>query len=358
MYLFEKIKCCLPILGLWGIILAQSPAQQKTIKHYHVIINNNKQIKELTGLAHISYLDNGAILDSTNYSFIVPLSEKYAYVDGPDEGLRLLRKMDKEIIDRFEYKYNLNGLLDNIICKGSLNQIIWKEFYKYTPDNVLIKTIRFNPSKAESRKNLLRLKKQENKSSWSEAFVYDSTGTMMEHQEFYDEYLIERTTYRLLDNEERTLLQEYFDPSLIQKTVYKFNELGKIKHQLVIKGMGVSVKSITYSYDGFGRKNKTITFNEDGLVQDSIKWSYKQNQSISMHYNEMGYIHRQFVKDFDSRLKIEKERRLDGIGNLLFKQVYSYSEGGNLYMIRKFNPLHPNRTNEKIPLNVSIFEYD
>lgn len=358
MSLFKKIKRCLPIFGLLSVILAQSPTQQKTIKHYHVIISNNKQVKELTGLAHISYSKSGSILDSTNYSFVVPLSEKYAYVDGPDEGLRLLRKIDKEIVDQFEYNYNLGGLLDNIICKGNSNQIIWKEFYKYTPDNVLLKTIRFNPRKAEPRQNLIRLKKQKNISSWSEAFVYDSTGTMMEHQEFYDEYLIERTTYRLGNLGERILLQEYFDPSLIQKTVYKFNELEKIKHQLVIKGLGISVKSITFSYDGFGRKNKTITFNEDGLVQDSIKWSYKQNQAISTHYNEMGYIHRQFVYDFDSSLGLVKERRLDGVGNLLFKQVYSYSENGKLYMIRKFNPLHPNRTNDKIPLNVSIFEYD
>lgn len=358
MYLLEKIKCCILIFVSMGTIFAQQPIQQKIIKHYHVVVSDNNQVKELTGLAQIHYLSDGSILDSTNYSYVTPLSEKYAYVGGSEEGLQLLRKMDKEIIDRYLYEYNLDGVLENIICTGKTNQILWKEFYKYSPNGVLLKTIRFNPDKAEPQQSMVRLKKQNQISSWTEAFVYDTTGTMMEHQEFYDEFLIERTTYRLSESGKQTLLQEYYDPSLIQKSIYKFNELGKIKHQLIVENQGISVKSITFSYDGFGRQNKTITFNEDGLVQDSIKWVYKQNQAISTHYNEMGYIHRQFIYDFDSHIKLLKERQYDGAGNLLFKQIYSYSENDRLFMIRKFNPNHPNRTNDKIPLNVSIFEYD
>lgn len=354
MHLFEKHKKRFYILLVFGVLFGKPPFQEKIIKHYHVAVSDEEQVNELTGMAHVFYSKSGAILDSTNYSFIVPLSEKYAYINGKQEGLQLLRKMDKEVINRYVYNYNLNGALDHLTCYIKDDKIQWKEFYKYSPDGLLIKSIRFNPDKAKPKSKPSLSKK----STWGEVFVYDTTGSIMTHEEYYDEYLIEKHTYRLDKKNNSSHLHEYYDPSFIQKTEYKYNELGKVHHKLVVENRGVSVKSITYDYDGFGRLNKTISFNEDGLVQDSTIWSYKKEQTISVQYNDMGYIHRRHMREYSSDQKLLHKIDYDGVGNVLFKQAFSYSKEGLLNMVRSFDPHHPNRTNDIIPLNVSIFEYD
>ncbi|MBT3732580.1 MAG: hypothetical protein HOG30_05775 [Candidatus Marinimicrobia bacterium] len=350
-----KILCCFYLFGFADCLVAQSPVRQKRIKHYRVTKNDATQIRELIGMAQVNYSPEGQMTDSTNYSFITALRDKYVYVSGENEGLRLTRKQDKHLINRYEYKYDLLGNLEQVLYFEKNKHVLWKEYYKYFPNGRLQKIVRFKARKLREKKESPDANVN---NAWRESFVYDENGTMIEHREYYDGILIEKKTYGFDEDKEQILLEEYYDPSFIKKSVYTYNDFGNLEHKLLIKELGVSVASLTYAYDELGRLSKQISFSHDGLIQDSVRWHYKQNQTLLHHYSDMGYVSREIILDYRDNSMLLKERKYDGIGQLLSKKVYSYSDKGRLKTIQTFEAFHPFQAEDKNLNHVSILKYD
>ena len=77
------------------IISALIGNKTTTIKTFHVFESFGTQTQELKNSIIINFDSNGFVVDSTIYSHTLPLSEKYVYVSGPNEGLKLRRSYDE-----------------------------------------------------------------------------------------------------------------------------------------------------------------------------------------------------------------------------------------------------------------------
>ena len=67
-----------------------------SIKTYHTLTSFGTKTKELKNSVIIKYDENQFQIDSSIYSHDIPLSEKYVYVVGANEGLKLKREFGKE----------------------------------------------------------------------------------------------------------------------------------------------------------------------------------------------------------------------------------------------------------------------
>ena len=88
-YKVKKIFCSLMIATLMG-------NKTTTIKLFHVFESFGTQTQDLKNSVIINFDSNGFVVDSTIYSHTLPLSEKYVYVSGPNEGLNLEETMMKK----------------------------------------------------------------------------------------------------------------------------------------------------------------------------------------------------------------------------------------------------------------------
>ena len=89
-----------------------------TIKVFHVFESFGTQTQELKNSVVINFDSNGFIVDSTIYSHTLPLSEKYVYVSGPNEGLKLRRNYDEEMILSYRFENDKQG-------KQNKYRIVW-----------------------------------------------------------------------------------------------------------------------------------------------------------------------------------------------------------------------------------------
>ena len=80
-----------------------------TIKLFHVFESFGTQTQELKNSVIINFDSNGFVVDSTIYSHTLPLSEKYVYVSGPNEGLKLRRNYDEEMILSYRFENDEQG---------------------------------------------------------------------------------------------------------------------------------------------------------------------------------------------------------------------------------------------------------
>ena len=80
-----------------------------TIKVFHVFKSFGTQTQELKNSVVVNFDSNGFVVDSTIYSHTLPLNEKYVYVSGPDEGLKLRRNYDKEMILSYRFENDKKG---------------------------------------------------------------------------------------------------------------------------------------------------------------------------------------------------------------------------------------------------------
>ena len=91
------------------MITALTGNKATTIKVFHAFENFGTQTQELKNSVVINFDSNGFVVDSTIYSHTLPLSEKYEYVSGPNEGLKLRRSYDKEMILSYRVENDKKG---------------------------------------------------------------------------------------------------------------------------------------------------------------------------------------------------------------------------------------------------------
>ena len=102
-----------------------------TIKVFHVLESFGTQTEDLKNSIVMNYNNKNLLLDSTIYSHLVPLSKKYVYVSGENEGLKLQHKYDKKTVLSYQFEYDKNVNRVSTTLYGSNDSLYWREFHKY-----------------------------------------------------------------------------------------------------------------------------------------------------------------------------------------------------------------------------------
>ena len=94
---------------LFSILTSCLFGETITIKFFHVFNSFGVETQELKNSIIINYDKKGFMVDSTVYTHTLPLSKKYVYVLGLDEGLKLQRKYDKEMVLSYRFENDSGG---------------------------------------------------------------------------------------------------------------------------------------------------------------------------------------------------------------------------------------------------------
>ena len=339
--------------ALWG-------KTTTTIKMFHIFENFGTETQELKNSIMLSFNTVGLMLDSTIYSHTIPLSKKYVYVSGANEGLKLKRNYDKEKILSYRFQYDINGNLIKTDLYGHNDSLYWKQYQKYDDSNKIIKRIRYSPAQAINPKMIF----SENDSKsviWGEDYDYDSTKTKLEHKEIYNGYVLVITSYYINESGIPVKQKEYFDPSVIFQTIFFHNENGQIKEERTVGRFGQSLESRIYEYDILSRKISTTVYNNKGEIEKIYNTIFDDDNFKTYDYYSDSEVKLYSIKEtiLDNQGRTYIEALLDGKSKVLEKNVYYYSQNGQLQEIKQYDMLRRGRKGKnEIPIRVSTYEYD
>ena len=348
------------IIYIFKIFITSSLyANQTSIKTFHVFSSFGTQTKELKNSITLTYDKNGFLIDSTIFTHDVPLNEKYIYVTGKNEGLKLQGTYDKKKILSYSFKNDSLGKRINTTLKGSKDSIYWKEFNKYDERGVLIKKLRYNPLEIKNRYDSLDYKNQE-KLIWGELYNYNTSNTVLEKKELYDSYILETTIFDIDSLNNIKKRDEYFDPSVIFRTIYFHDQNKNLIKEISIGKNGKSIGSKSYNYDILGRKTQIKTYDSDGLLYETLNISY-DDKLLKVY---------EYYFDSSKQLFSIKETLLNSQGNpyiiaildnedrVLEKNVYYYDVQGRIDQIKQYDMIRQRQYDDfQIPVKVSIYEY-
>ena len=319
-----------------------------------------RPIQELKNSIVINFNDRGLMSDSTIYSHTTPLNKKYVYISGDEEGLKLKRTFKREMVLSYFFDYNKTGKKIATTLIGSDDKIIWIEFLKYDSNDNLIKKLKYDPSKATNPEMMVN---SENtyKMTWAEIYNYDSTGTILERKELYNNYILSVTTFNIDSSKIAKKKSEYFDPSIIFQTTYFHNLKKQINHEISVDRFGKSLGSKTFEYDFMGRIVKSKTYNESGLIDHTLNTTYDDdNLKIYYHYSDSLLksipIKEVILNDLNNKyIKI----KLEGNEKILEKEVYYYDKKNRISKIKIYDMVRKEKDNiGEIPIMLHTYEYD
>ena len=162
------IRCIITGFFLSSIIFGLKTI---TVKVYHVFESFGEEIQELKYSTIMNFNTKGLMIDSTIYTHTIPLTKKYVYISGEDEGLILKRTYDKEVVLSYQFEYDEFKQKLSTTLYGSNDSLYWKEYYKYDDNNFLYKQIRYDPKKAINTEMIGDNK--DGKMIWAEQYVYN-----------------------------------------------------------------------------------------------------------------------------------------------------------------------------------------
>lgn len=308
----------------------------------------------------MNFNDRGLMSDSTIYSHTTPLNKKYVYVSGDDEGLKLEHTFKKEMILSYLFDYNKVGKRVSTTLIGSDSKILWIEFLKYDSDQKLIKKLKYDPSKATNPEMVID---SENtyEMTWAEIYNYDSTGTILERKEVYNNYILSITTFDIDSSKGAKKRSEYFDPSIIYQTTYFHNLKNQINHEISIDRFGKSLGSKLFEYDFMGRIVKSKIYNESGLVDYILNTTYDDDDLKKYYYHSDSSLKKTRIKEVilnDLHNKYIKIK-LEGNEKILEKEVYYYDEKNRISRIKIYDMVRKGKGhNDEIPIMLHTYEYD
>ena len=331
-----------------------------TIKVFHIFESFGTETQELKNSIVLNFDLNGLIVDSTIYSHTLPLSKRYVYVSGPNEGLQLRRSYDQEMILSYRFEYDSQGNRISTALYGAGDSLYWRQYQKYDGNNKIIKRIRYNPFQAINpdmmhgggdSKNML----------WGESYNYDSTGTMLEHKELYNNYVLVITSFKLGLLEGPKKQGEYFDPSVMFQTIFFHNELGQLTEERSVGRFGQSLGSKTYEYDILGRRVSTVVYNEKGTVEKIYNTVFDDENFKTFDYYSDSNIKLNSIREvlLDNQGRTYVEAVLDGQDKVLEKNVFFYDNEGRIKEVKNYDMLRRGRQGKnEIPIRVNTYEYD
>lgn len=344
-------------------LLIYSPIQMKTksttIRQYAIFKSFGAENQELKNSIVVNYNRIGQKIDSTLYSHSIPLSKRYIYVTGPDEGVKLEKTYDKEVILSYRFSYNLDGNRISTELFGIEDTLFWKEYNKYDRENRIVKKIRYSPGKAINIEKTHE-KERPGKLIWGENYNYDSTGTILKKEEVYDGYILEATTFDIDSLGIPKKRGEYFDPSVIFRTIYFHNEFGQLINEITTERLGKSQESKSHKYDGLGRRIKTIIYNSDGLPIKKVNKVYLElDLRISeTHTDSSGSILSEIETRLDQENRPFVQAIIDEKGRLTEKRVFKYDFQGRIVSLKSYDMLRRGKDDQEIPITIMTYEYE
>ena len=335
-------------------------SQSITIKVFHVYESFGTQTEELKNSIEINYNNNNLIIDSTIYSHLIPLSKKYVYVSGENEGLQLQHKYDKKTILSYQFEYDNHGNRVSTTLYGTNDSLYWKEFQKHDNMGKIIKTIRYDPGQAINPE-MIGKSQDPGKLIWAEAYNYNDFGNSFERRELYDNYCLVISTYSMDSTKTPKKIAEYFDPSVLFQTTFFHNENGLLSHKVSVGHLGQSLGSTTYEYDIQGRIIKKTIYNGKGIIQEILSTVFNDDSIISYDYFSDSLLKLSSIKELllDRFGRPYIETVVDSDERVIEKNVYYYDEKGRINEIKNYDMIRRGREeNEKIPIRVHTYEYD
>jgi hypothetical protein len=351
-----KAKHLLSIL-LVSIMLG---SKSTTIKVFHVFESFGTETQELKNSIVMNFDSRGYMLDSTVYSHTLPLSEKYVYVSGPEEGLKLRRSYNREMVLSYKFEYNNIGNKISTTLYGTGDSLYWRQYQKYDGDNNIIKRIRYNPIKAINP-DMMHGDDNSKGMLWGESYDYDSTGTILERKDLYNNYVLVITSFELNPLEAPKKQGEYFDPSVIFQTIFFHNDSGQLTQKHTVGRLGQSLGSKTYKYDILGRRVATTVYNEEGTIQKIYNTVFDDDNFKTYDYYSDSDVKLSSIKEvlLDNQGRKYVEAILDGQDRVLEKNVYFYDDKGRVEEIKQYDMLRRGREGiNEIPIRVNTYEYD
>ena len=328
-----------------------------TIKVYNVLESFGTETQELKYSTVMNYSKRGLMTDSTIYSHEIPLSKKYVYVSGKEEGLKLQRTYEKKMVLSYHFEYdNLNRKISTTLY-GENDSIYWKEFYKYDDNNFLYKQIRYNPNRALNTEMIDNTK--EGQSIWAEKYSYFKEG--FDHKELYNNYCLLITTYHYDSLKAPVKIKEYFDPSVIFQTIYFNNQKGNITHETTTGFLGASLGSKTYEYDDKNRKIKEVVYNQKGEVEKTYYIVFDDENDVFYDYYSDSLVNFSAIKEtrLNSNGNAYVETTLNGHDNLLEKSVFYYDKNQKIIEVKKYDMVRRSISeNNKVPMQIHAYEYE
>jgi len=337
-----------------------SGGRTTTIKVFHVFESFGTETQEIKNSIVMKYDTEGFLTDSTIYSHSLPLSEKYIYVLGPHEGLKLQRNYDREMVLSYHFEHNKFGNRVSTTLFGTGDTLYWKEFQKYDDRGNCIKRIRYNPIEAVNPE-MMPIKDEPGKMIWGESYNYDSTGTVLEHKELYNNYVLVITTYDLGSLNIPKKRGEYFDPSVMLQTIFFHNDVGQLTHEVSVGRLGQSMGSKAYEYDILGRKIKTIVYNENGMIEETLNTVYDDDNFKTYDYYSDSTLKLASMREvlLDNQGRTYIEAILDGEERVLEKNVYYYDKKDRIAQIKQYDMIRRGRHDDReIPIRVNTYEYE
>ena len=331
-----------------------------TIKVFHVFESFGTQTEDLKNSIVMNYNNKNLLLDSTIYSHLVPLSKKYVYVSGENEGLKLQHKYDKKTVLSYQFEYDNDGNRISTTLYGSNDSLYWREFHKYDNSGKIIKKIRYSPEHAINPE-MFGENYDGEKLVWTESYNFNSLGNSFEIKEMYDNYCLVISTYNLDSTKAPKKIAEYFDPSVLFQTTFFHNENGLLSHEVSVGYLGQSLGSKTYDYDKDGQRVKKTIYNAQGTLQEITSFVFNDDSIISYDYFSDSLLKLSSIKELllDSFGRPYIETIADGDDRVLEKNVYYYDEMGRVSKIKNYDMIRREREDdEKIPIRVHSYEYD
>jgi len=348
------------IITLLLLISSGSLCSKTTIKVYHLFEQISIPTQELKNSIVINFNDRGLVSDSTIYSHTTPLNKKYVYVSGENEGLKLKHTFKKEMILSYLFNYNKAGKKISTTLIGSDNKILWKEFLKYDSNENLVKKLKYDPSKATNPEMMVNSENTYDM-TWAEIYNYDSTGTILERKELYNNYILSITTFDIDSSKIAKKKSEYFDPSIIFQTTYFHNFKKQINHEISVDRFGKSLGSKMFEYDFMGRIIKTKIYNESGLIKHTLNTIYDDDNLKRLYYYTDSSLNRRLIKEVILNDLHNKyiEIKLEGNEKVLEKEVYYYDEKNRISRIKIYDMVRKEKdNNHEIPIMLHTYEYD
>jgi len=339
------------------LLHSQVDCRSTTIKFYTLFESFGSQTQELKNSTVINYNKSGLAIDSTLFSHSVPLSEKYVYVTGVAEGVKLQKTYDKKPVLSYRFTYDMNENRSSTSLYGIGDTLFWREFYKYDSANKILKTLRYSPGKAINIEK--KLFEDEQVPTWKENFIYDSTGLVLKKEEIYDGYILEQTDFFKNKNGVFIKNNEYFDPSVIFRTTYLHNEFGQIINEITVERYGKSLESRDYDYDNFGNKIKTNIYGSSGLLIEKLKTiHYELKQRITkVHLDSSENIINEIEIRLDDLYRPIVEAIIDKNKRLIEKKVYKYDIFDRVSSIKTYDMLRRGKNDHEIPTTLITYEY-
>ena len=145
------------------------------------------------------------------------------------------------------------------------------------------------------------------------------------------------------------------------QTIFFHNDVGQLTHEVFVGRLGQSMGSKTYKYDILGRKIKTILYNENGVIEETLTTIYDDDNFKTYDYYSDSTLNLASMKEvlLDNQGRIYVEAILDGEERVLEKNVYYYDEKGRIAQIKQYDMIRRGRHEDReIPIRVNTYEYE